>query len=52
MATNGTSKPKLDRATSKTMASQTKLPKLPVPKLEDTMRKYLQALEVSHKLAI
>ena len=44
---NGSTKPKLDRATSKTMASQTKLPRLPVPKLEDTMKNYLRALEVS-----
>ena len=47
MTTNGTSKPRLDRAASKTMASQTLLPRLPVPKLEDTMNKYLKALEVS-----
>jgi hypothetical protein len=32
---------------SKTYAGQAQLPKLPVPKLEDTMRKYLRALEVS-----
>jgi carnitine O-acetyltransferase len=31
--------------TSRTLAYQDKLPKLPIPPLEDTCRRYLQALE-------
>jgi carnitine O-acetyltransferase len=32
-------------ATGRTFANQSKLPKLPIPPLEDTCRRYLRALE-------
>lgn len=38
--------PALKREKSRTLENQVKLPKLPIPKLEDTMKKYLTALEV------
>ena len=38
-----TNKP--DPPSSRTLAYQTKLPKLPIPPLEDTCRRYLRALE-------
>jgi carnitine O-acetyltransferase len=34
-----------NKASSKTFASQGQLPKLPIPPLEDTCRRYLKALE-------
>ncbi|KAL7414063.1 acyltransferase ChoActase/COT/CPT [Mrakia frigida] len=43
MPING--KPMLHRAPSRTLENQVKLPKLPIPALEDTMKKYLRALE-------
>lgn len=46
MPTNGPSKPPmLHRAPSRTLENQVKLPKLPIPALEDTMKNYLRALE-------
>lgn len=45
MSTAPTTKFESDPPTSRTFAHQSQLPKLPIPPLEDTCRRYLTALE-------